>query len=132
MAKVEPERLIARDYMFLGLADLRLATDTTLEATDEALMSEAVANLTKSVETDSLIAEDLNEIGMEIFKGGQYGAAAKVFEVATLNPESENYVIDLFYLGYANYFDYVTRINNEIKPDMALLEKADAAFAKVT
>lgn len=132
MAKVEPERLIARDYMFLGLADLRLATDTTLETTDEALMSEAVANLTKSVETDSLIAEDLNEIGMEIFKGGQYGAAAKVFEVATLNPESENYVVDLFYLGYANYFDYVTRINNEIKPDTALLEKADAAFAKVT
>lgn len=132
MAKVEPERLIARDYMFLGLADLRLATDTTLATPDEALMSEAVANLEKSVKADSLIAEDLNEIGMEIFKAGQYGAAAKVFEVATMNPESKNYVVDLFYLGYANYFDYVTRINDEIKPDKALLEKADAAFAKVT
>lgn len=132
MAKVEPERLIARDYMFLGLADLRLATDTTLATPDEALMSEAVANLEKSVKADSLIAEDLNEIGMEIFKAGQYGAASKVFEVATMNPESKNYVVDLFYLGYANYFDYVTRINNEIKPDKALLEKADAAFAKVT
>lgn len=132
MAKVEPERLIPRDYMFLGLADLRLATDTTLATPDEALMSEAVANLEKSVKADSLIAEDLNEIGMEIFKAGQYGAAAKVFEVATMNSESKNYVVDLFYLGYANYFDYVTRINDEIKPDKALLEKADAAFAKVT
>src|SRR5690606_27682505 len=132
MAKVEPERLIARDYMFLGLADLRLATDTVSKTMDETLVNEAVQNLEKSVKADSLIAEDLNEIGMEIFKAGQYGAAGKVFEVATLNPESKNYVIDLFYLGYANYFDYVTRINDEVKPERELLEKADAAFAKVT
>lgn len=132
MSKVEPERLIARDYMFLGLADLRLATDTVSKTMDETLVNEAVQNLEKSVKSDSLIAEDLNEIGMEIFKAGQYGAAAKVFEVATLNPESKNYVVDLFYLGYANYFDYVTRINDEVKPEKELLEKADAAFAKVT
>lgn len=132
ITKVEPERLIARDYMFLGLADLRLATDTVTKTMDDTLVGEAVVNLEKSVKLDSTIAEDLNEIGMEIFKAGQYGAAAKVFEVATLSPESKNYVVDLFYLGYANYFDYVTRINDEVKPEKELLEKADAAFAKVT
>lgn len=131
MAKVEPSRLIARDFMFLGLADLRLATNAEDKTVDPALVDEAVKNLTESVKRDSSIADDLNEVGMEFFKNKQYGTAAKVFEVATLNPESKNYLYDYFYLGYALYFDYVLNLNNEVKPDLEILRKADTAFAKV-
>src|SRR5690606_20899950 len=132
MAKVEPERLIARDYMFLGLADLKLATDPDTKVINQDLVNSAVLNLEKSVKIDSSIADDLNEVGMEFFKAQQYGTAAKVFEVATLNPESKNYLYDFFYLGYALYFDYALNMNNEIKPDLEILRKADAAFAKVS
>lgn len=132
IAKVEPERLIARDYMFLGLADLRLATDTTNATFDMAQVNAAIANLQKSVEIDSSIADDLNDVGMEFFKSQQYDVAAKVFEVAVMNPESKNYLYDYFYLGYALYFDYALNMNDEVKPDKAVLQKADAAFAKVS
>jgi len=132
MAKVEPERLIARDYMFLGMADLRLATDTVNKTLNMDLVNSAIQNLEKSVKKDSSIADDLNEVGMEFFKAQQYGAAAKVFEVATMNPESKNYLYDYFYLGYALYFDYALSMNNEVKPDKEILKKADTAFAKVT
>lgn len=132
MAKVEPERLIARDYMFLGMADLRLASDTVNKTLDMDLVNSAVQNLEKSVKKDSSVADDLNEVGMEFFKAQQYGAAAKVFEVATMNPESKNYLYDYFYLGYALYFDYALSMNDEVKPDKEILKKADTAFAKVT
>src|SRR5690606_13820425 len=131
IAKVEPERLIARDFMFLGMADLRLATDTTTKTLDMGLVNSAVKNLEKAVKMDSTVADDLNEVGMEFFKAQQYGAAAKVFEVATLNPESKNYLYDYFYLGYALYFDYALSMNDEVKPDKNILSKADAAFGKV-
>src|SRR5690606_17703905 len=47
IAKVEPGRLIARDFMFLGMADLRLATDTTTKKLDMASVNSAVQNLEK-------------------------------------------------------------------------------------
>src|SRR5690606_39590930 len=117
IAKVEPERLIARDYMFLGLADLRLGTDTTNASVNMDQVNAAIQNLEKSVEIDSSIADDLNEVGMEFFKSQQYDVAAKVFEVAVMNPESKNYLYDYFYLGYALYFDYALNMNDEVKPD---------------
>ena len=131
MAKVEPTRLIARDYLFLGLADIRLASDTVNKTVDTTLLNDAVANMEKAVKADSSIAEDLNEIGMEFFQARQYGPAARIFEVAILNPESKNYLYDYFYMGYALYFDYATRMNDEVKPSKTLLEKADVAFGKV-
>src|SRR5690606_36864860 len=72
IAKVEPERLIARDYMFLGLADLRIATDAANDTINMELVNSAVQNLEKSVKRDSSTADDLNEVGMEFFKSQQY------------------------------------------------------------
>ncbi len=131
IAKVEPERIIARDYLFLGLAEIRLASDTVNKTVDPALLNEAVANMEKAVKADSTIAEDLNEVGMVFFKDAQYGPAARIFEVATLNPDSKNYLYDYFYMGYALYFDYALNMNNEVKPSKTILEKADKAFGKV-
>src|SRR5690554_2454549 len=131
MSKVEPERLIARDFMFLGMADLRLAVDPETKALDMAAVDAAVGNLTKAVQQDSSIAEDLSEVGMQFFQDQQYGAAAKVFEVSIQNPESKNYFYDHYYLGLAHYFDYALKMNDEVKPDKAVLQKGVSAFSKL-
>src|SRR5690554_2816022 len=131
MSKVEPERLIARDFMFLGMADLRLAVNPETKVLDMAAVDAAVGNLTKAVQQDSSIAEDLSEVGMQFFQDQQYGAAAKVFEVSIQNPESKNYFYDHYYLGLAHYFDYALKMNAEVKPDKAVLQKAVTAFSKL-
>jgi tetratricopeptide (TPR) repeat protein len=129
ISKVDPERLIARDFLFLGLAGLRQRAEGT--ASNEATLNTSYEHLTKAVEMDPTIAEDMNVIGMEFFKDQKYRIAAKVFEAATSNPESKNYLFDYFYLGYSLYFDYALNADKEPKPDPALLVKADEAFAKV-
>ncbi len=131
MSKVEPERLIARDFMFLGMADLRLAVNPETKVLDMAAVDAAVGNLTKAVQQDSSIAEDLSEVGMQFFQDQQYGAAAKVFEVSIQNPESKNYFYDHYYLGLAHYFDYALKMNDEVKPDKAVLQKGVSAFSKL-
>lgn len=127
--KVEAERLIARDFLFLGLAGLRQAAQAGV--TDETIVSSSYNHLKKAVEMDSSIAEDMNAIGMELFKEQKYGVAAKIFEAAITNPESKNYLFDYFYLGYSLYFDYALNTDKASPPDRALLVKADEAFAKV-
>src|SRR5690606_38952334 len=127
--KVEAERLIARDLLFLGLAGLRQAAQAGVA--DEAVLSGSYSHLKKALEMDPTIAEDMNAIGMELFKEQRYGVAAKIFEAATTNPESKNYLFDYFYLGYSLYFDYALNTDKEPQPDRALLVKADQAFAKV-
>lgn len=129
ISNVDPERLIARDFLFLGLAGLNQFSEGT--ATNGDMLSASFNNLKKSVEMDSLIAEDMNAIGMGFFKDQRYDIAAKVFEVATINSASKNYLLDHFYMGYSLYFDYALNADKEPKPDVSLLVNADQAFAKV-
>jgi tetratricopeptide (TPR) repeat protein len=129
ISKVDPNRLIARDFLFLGLAGLHQLTEKTKQ--DSESVNSSIDYLKKAVERDSLIGEDLNGIGMEFFKDQKYDIAAKVFEVATTNPASKTYLLDYFYMGYSLYFDYALNMDKEPQPDRALLVKADEAFAKV-
>lgn len=131
IASVEEERIISQDYLFLGLTEIGLATDTVNNTIDQNLFSSGVADLQKAIEKDSLIAEDLNEVGMKFFNAKQYEAAAQIFELGSGIESSKNSIYDHFYLGYALYFAYVTHVNDEVKPDKDLLKRAAAAFAKV-
>src|SRR5690606_4435836 len=81
IASVEEERIISQDYLFLGLTEIGLATDTVNNTIDQNLFSSGVADLQKAIEKDSLIAEDLNEVGMKFFNAKQYEAAAQIFEL---------------------------------------------------
>ncbi|HSD13348.1 MAG TPA: hypothetical protein VLB74_01730 [Flavobacterium sp.] len=124
-AKVEPKRIIARDYLYLGLT--KMAEAKKADGTyDEKIFNEGVAELNKAVEKDPVIASELNPLGQKMFKEKLYKNASKLFEVAIKNPKSKNYFADNFYLGYALYFDYDEKTSPKDQ-----LAKADAAFSKV-
>lgn len=129
---VEKDRVIPRDHMFLGLAGMQLANDTTNGGNvDSAVFNEGLASLKSAVEADSTLADDLHDVGMEFFNNRNYHEAAAVFGIAAQVPSSLNYVFDNFYLGYASYFDYASQMNNEVKPDKGIVENAIKAFDTV-
>ncbi|UOK43604.1 MULTISPECIES: tetratricopeptide repeat protein [Flavobacterium] len=124
-AKVEPKRIIARDYLYLGLT--KMAEAKKADGTyDEKIFNEGVVELNKAVEKDPVIAAELNPLGQKMFKEKLYKNATKLFEGAVKNPKSKNYFADNFYLGYALYFDYDPKTSPKDQ-----LVKADAAFSKV-
>ncbi|WP_136669077.1 tetratricopeptide repeat protein [Flavobacterium sp. H122] len=126
-------KIIGRDYLYLGMAQLKKAIPATAEGVkpviDEALYAQAIENFKKAVELDKPMANDLNEIGKQYFERKLYKYAAGVYEVAVSNPNSKNYLYDNFFLGYSLYFNNVA---DDVKTvDVVQLQKADKAFAVV-
>lgn len=126
-------KIIGRDYLYLGMSQLKKAIPATEEGVkpviDEALYAKAIENFKKALELDKPMANDLNEIGKQYFERKLYKYAAGIYEVAVSNPNSKNYLYDNFFLGYSLYFNNVeegvTAVNVEE------LKKADKAFATV-
>lgn len=128
--RMEEDRIIPRDYLHLGLADIKLATQNN--PTDEALFNDGISQLKKAVAADSSIADDLNDVGKEIFADKKFLEASKVFEIAASTPASRNFIYDNFYLGYAAYYAVATKPVAQRGPaDTELLHKADTAFGVV-
>src|SRR5690606_29055930 len=99
LTRMEAERIIPLDYLHLGLADVNIATDT--DPVDETLFNEGTTQLKKAVELDSSIADDLHDVGMDLFSNKKkYALAAQIFEIAASTPTSRNFVFDNFYLGF--------------------------------
>jgi Tfp pilus assembly protein PilF len=126
-------KLIGRDFLYLGLAQLRKSTPVVAEGAkvvvDEMLYKAAVENFAKAVSMDKPMANELNEIGKGYFDKKLYKYAAGIFEVAISNTNSKNYLYDNFFLGYSMYFD---NIRDEVKTvNVQDLQKADKAFAAV-
>jgi len=122
-------KIIARDYMYLGLAKLKKASGTTEGApVDAAQFDAGVADIRKSVEMDNNMTYDLSELGKKFFDQKLYKEAAAIYEIAVTNTESKNYTQDLFYYGYAIYY---ANNRKDSKPDVEQIKKAEAAFAKV-
>ncbi|MCL9771002.1 tetratricopeptide repeat protein [Flavobacterium sp. HXWNR69] len=123
--KVDPKRIIARDYLYLGLT--KMAEAKKADGTyDEKIFNEGVVELNKAVEKEPSIAGELNPIGRKMFNDKLYKNATKLFEVAIKNPKSKNYTLDNFYLGYALYLDYEVKTSPKEQ-----LTQADLAFSKV-
>jgi tetratricopeptide (TPR) repeat protein len=124
-AKVDPKRIIARDYLYLGLT--KMAEAKKADGTyDDKIFNEGVVELNKAVEKDPVIASELNPLGKKMFNDKLYKNATKLFEVAVKNPKSKNYTLDNFYLGYALYLDYDAKTSSKEQ-----LTFADQAFSKV-
>ncbi|ALM49733.1 hypothetical protein AMR72_12950 [Flavobacterium psychrophilum] len=135
IAKADPKRIIARDYLYLGLANLAssVGQDDKGNAiiTNQASFDEAIANIRKAAETDINITNEFNTVGQKLFKQKLYGPAAVVFEVATSNPDNPNLMLDSFYLAYSVYYDHVNKSPEAQKTNVENLKKADVALAKV-
>ncbi len=128
---------IGRDYLYLGMAKTDKALTTTAGAdaaevhtVDQTLFSSGVADMLKGVQMDPAMANELNDIGKIFFDKKLYNEAAAIYEVATSNPNSQNYLYDNFYLGYALYFGNVNLKDGE-KINPIVVEKATKAFENV-
>ena len=135
IAKADAKRLIARDYLYLGLAKLASTVSTDDQGNsiikDQVLFDEAINDIKKAAEMDIDITNEFNAIGKKLFQQRLYGPASVVFEVATANPNNRNAFYDNFYLAYSIYYDHVNKSEEDRKLNMERLVVADAALAKV-
>ncbi len=130
-------KIIGRDYLYLGLAKTQKALTTTTAAdssttskVDKTLFDAGIADIRKGVELDPSMANELNDFGKKFFDLKLYKEAAAIYEIATTNRNSRNFLYDNFYLGYALYFDNANKGEGE-KVDVVGLQKANVAFANV-
>ncbi|NBL65483.1 tetratricopeptide repeat protein [Flavobacterium sp. NST-5] len=135
-AKVDPSRVIGRDYLYLANAKLATAKDAEGKIADKAKFDSAMADLKKAVAVDPEVGAEFSELGVDLYKQGLYLESTKVFEVSTKAEGNKNAVLDNYYLGNAVLFYVVNDLKTDEernKPEVQeLLVKADAAFAKVT
>ncbi len=135
MGKVEEERLIARDYLYLGLAKLASTVSTDADnnsvVTDTIVFNEAIADIKRAAEKDVEITNEFNAIGKKLFDQRLYGPASIVFEEATNNPDNRNLFFDNFYLAYSVYYDHVNKSEEDKGNNMERLRTADKALEEV-
>jgi len=122
-------KLIARDFLYLGLAKLKKGTSTDGKTVDPTLLSSALADIRKAVELEPTMVNDLNEVGKKYFTQKSYNAAASIFEIAISNPNSKNYLEDNVYYGLCVYTD--NRGKEATIIDKVALAKADVAMDNV-
>ncbi len=121
-------KIIAKDYMYLGLAKIKKGTAVDGLSIDPTSFNAGLTDIKKAIEMEPLAVEDLNEIGKKLFTQKLYKEAASIFEIGSTNKEAKNYLDDNIYYGLALYYD-----NNKSNktPDPIALNKADLAFANV-
>ena len=122
-------KLIARDYLYLGLAKLKKATGEDGKTVDATLLSSASADIKKAVELEPTMVNELNEVGKKYFGLKAWKVAALVFEIAITNPNSKNYLEDNVYYGLSVYTD--NRGKDAATMDKVALGKADVAMDNV-
>lgn len=130
-------KAIGRDYLYLGMAKTNIALKTEKAKdgsetykVDQTLFSSGVADMLKGVQMDPAMANELNDIGKKFFEIKLYNEAAAIYEVAISNPNSQNFLYDNFYLGYALYFGNVN-LPQGTKINPVVVEKASKAFDNV-
>ena len=122
-------KIIARDYMYLGLAKLRKANNLETKTFDQVVFDSGVLNLKKAVEMEITMTNDLSEIGKKFYEQKLFKQAAAIYEIAVTNVNSKNYVLDNFYLGNSLYYNNTKK--DVVKPNPEELQKADVAFGNV-
>ncbi|WP_347050781.1 tetratricopeptide repeat protein [Flavobacterium olei] len=126
--KVPSNKVIGRDYLYLGLAKIKKGTNAE-GVVDQAAFDAGLADIKKAIELEPLAVEELADFGKALFGKKQYNQAAAIFELGAANKESKNYLDDAVYYGISVYY------GNAGKPaesrDKAALENANATFDKV-
>ena len=121
-------KIIPRDYLYLGQAKIKKGISADGKSVDPLQLESGISDLKKAIEMEPLAINELSEVGKKLYEMKLFGAAASVFELATSNPESKNYLIDNFYLGNSIYYNSTFQ---GAKPDPIMLQKGDTAFGNV-
>jgi cytochrome c-type biogenesis protein CcmH/NrfG len=122
-------KVIGRDYLYLGLAKAKKAFAADGETLDTVKFRSAIKDIQMAVQKDSTLAEELNAVGKEYFSKKKYAAAADIFEIAITNPNSKNYLEDNIYFGLCVYTENRGKKPEEM--DKKSLLKGVAAMDKV-
>lgn len=94
-SKVQPERLIPRDYLYAGLANVSSGDETK----GFELLKEAIA---KQTEEDNLETE-IAETAFQKYQDGDVEHAVKIFRLPAAMPESDYYYDANYYIGLGQY-----------------------------
>jgi len=121
-------KIIAKDFQVLGLSKIKKGTSADGLSIDPVAFEAGLASIQKSIVMEPLAVEDLNEVGKKMFGQKLYKEAAAIFELGAANAESKSYLDDNLYLGLSLYY---ANNKKDVKPEIAGLQKADAAFDKV-
>lgn len=122
-------KVIARDYLYLGMAKLKKANNLETKTIDEKLFAAGIADLKKSIEMEVTMSSELSDTGKNFFSEKRYKEAASIFEIAMTNTESKTYNEDILYYAISVY-----TINNKLevaKRDNVSLQKANAGLDSV-
>jgi tetratricopeptide (TPR) repeat protein len=123
-------KVIALDYQTLGFAKIKKSVSEDGKTVDQTLFDNGILDIKKSAEMDAnSLAINISEVGKKLYEQKLFKQAAQIYEIAVVNKESKNYVLDNFYLGNSLYFDNTRK--DIVKPDVESLNKADAAYAAV-
>nr|WP_315221518.1 tetratricopeptide repeat protein [uncultured Flavobacterium sp.] len=126
--KVPTNKVIAKDYLYLGFARIKKGTDAT-GVIEPTAFEAGLKDIKKAVEMEPLAVEDLGDFGKELFGKKQYSQAAAIYELSASNLESKNYLNDNVYYGISLYYANANKAAGT--HDAAALEKGIAAFDKV-
>lgn len=122
-------KIIARDYLYLGLAKMKKANNLETKVVDAITFEAGVAQLKKAVEMEITMTNDLSEVGKKFYDQKLFKEAAAIYEIAVTNVNSKSYVQDNYYLGYTLYLNNTKK--DVLKPNFIELQKADVAFGNV-
>ena len=122
-------KVLALDYQYLGFSKIKKAISADGKTVDPTLFNNGVSDVKKAVEMEISITNNLADIGKKLYEQKLFKEAAAIYEIATTNKESRNYLLDNFYLGNSLYYDNTKK--DVVKPDPIALQKADVAFGNV-
>jgi tetratricopeptide (TPR) repeat protein len=122
-------KIIARDYFYLGLAKMKKGTSADGKTVEPTLLAAALADIKKAVEMEPTMTNELNEVGKKYFTQKAYNAAGSLFEIAISNDKSKNFLEDNVYYGLSVYTD--NKAKDAAVMDKVALDKADKAMDNV-
>jgi tetratricopeptide (TPR) repeat protein len=122
-------KIIARDYLYLGLAKMKKANNIETKVVDAVVFDAGVTQLKKAVEMEISMTNDLSEIGKKFYDQKLFKEASIIYEIAVTNVDSKSYTQDNYYFGYTLYLNNTKK--DVVKPNPIDLQKADVAFGNV-
>lgn len=122
-------KIIAYDYQILGFSKIKKAVGEDGKNLDTALFDNGILDVKKSAEMDAnSLSMNISDIGKKLYELKLFKQASAIYEIAVMNKESKNYILDNFYLGNSLYFD---NTGKDVKPDPIALQRADLAYGAV-
>ncbi|PXY40105.1 hypothetical protein DMB65_13645 [Flavobacterium cheongpyeongense] len=126
--KVPTNKVIGRDYLYLGLSKIKKGTNAE-GVVDPAAFDAGFADIKKAIELEPLVVEELADFGKALFGKKQYTQAAAIFQLGANNAESKNYLDDSVYYGISVYYGNAGKTAET--RDKVALQNADATFDKI-